>query len=104
MCAGRAGPEPQHPRRFSMHEGSLPATLLPPSERSAEEGGLEAALFRLEERYARQCEELAALEAQLRALRTAAEICPECGGTGQRWIRGGFYGEIQRRPCGCQPG
>ena len=75
-----------------------------PDLRSHEEGGAEAILFRLEERHTRLCEELTAVEAQLRELRTAAEICPDCGGTGQRWVRGGFYGEIQRRPCACKQG
>ncbi len=25
-----------------------------------------------------------------------------CGGSGQRWVRGGLYGETQLRPCSCQ--
>ena len=62
----------------------------------------EAVLFALEERHARLCAELADVERRLRALRTAAEVCPACGGAGQRWIRGGLYGEIQQRPCPCR--
>jgi len=61
----------------------------------------EALLFALEERYEQLSGELAELEVQLRRLRTAANLCPQCGGLGQRWVRGGLYGETQRRPCSC---
>ena len=62
-------------------------------------------LLELEARHAHLCEELAALERALRELRVAAEVCPQCGGTGERWVRGGLYGELQRRSCpsGCAP-
>lgn len=63
---------------------------------------LEGVLFELEERYGRLCAELAEVEARLRQLRTAAEVCPMCGGSGERWVRGGLYGELQQRPCPCQ--
>ncbi len=62
----------------------------------------EALLFDLEERHAQLCRELAVLERRLRDLRMAAEVCTQCGGTGQRWVRGGLYGELQPRPCGCR--
>lgn len=62
---------------------------------------LEAVLFDLEQRHTSLCEELAAVEARLRDLRTAADVCPLCGGLGERWVRGGLYGELQRRPCPC---
>jgi hypothetical protein len=42
------------------------------------------------------------VERRLRELRTAAELCPLCGGSGERWARGGLYGETQRRSCSCQ--
>jgi hypothetical protein len=64
----------------------------------------EAVLFQMEERYGRLCAEVAALEAQLRELRTAAELCPMCGGAGERWVRGGLYGESQKRACPCRKG
>ena len=47
----------------------------------------ETVLFQLEERYGRLCSEVAALEARLRELRTAAELCPFCGGSCRRWVR-----------------
>jgi hypothetical protein len=62
----------------------------------------EAMLMDLEARHAALCLQLAELEKRLRTLRTAAELCPQCGGAGERWIRGGLYGELQRRPCPCQ--
>lgn len=68
-----------------------------PSEQS-----LETVLFELEERYAKLCAELAVVEGRLRQLRTAADVCPLCGGTGQRWVRGGLYGEMQQRLCTCE--
>ena len=58
-------------------------------------------LFELEERHGELCRELADLEARLRRLRTAANVCPLCGGRGRRWVRGGMYGEHQDRPCPC---
>lgn len=59
-------------------------------------------LFELESRHARLCAELAELEERLRELRTAADLCPLCGGAGVRWVRGGLYGEVQQRPCSCR--
>jgi len=59
-------------------------------------------LFELENRYASLRSELVAVEKRLREVRTAAELCPECGGSGQRWSRGGLYGEFQTRPCACR--
>lgn len=56
----------------------------------------------LEQRHTRLCEELASVEARLRELRTAADVCPQCGGLGERWVRGGLYGELQRRACPCR--
>lgn len=61
----------------------------------------ESLLLELEERHSRLCAELAEVEKQLRQLRTAADVCPLCGGSGERWLRGGLYGELQRRPCAC---
>ena len=62
----------------------------------------EAHLFQLERRYEELCNELATVEARLRQLRMAADLCPICGGSGQRVTRGGLYGELQRRKCPCQ--
>lgn len=62
----------------------------------------EQVLVELEERHAALCAELQEVERQLRELRTAADLCPLCGGSGQRWVRGGLYGETQLRPCSCQ--
>jgi hypothetical protein len=64
--------------------------------------GPETLLFQLEQRYSELCDELAAVETRLRQLRTAADLCPTCGGSGQRITRGGLYGELQRRKCPCQ--
>lgn len=64
--------------------------------------GAERLLFQLEQRYSELCEELARVETQLRRLRTDADLCPMCGGSGQRVTRGGLYGELQRRPCPCR--
>jgi hypothetical protein len=77
----------------SIHGRSVPAT-----------GAPDRVLFQLEERYAHLCAEMSVLEGRLRELRTAADLCPLCGGAGQRWTRGGLYGEIQQRPCSCQSG
>ncbi len=70
---------------------------------AASEGGgaVEELLFHLEERYAALCTELQALEERLRVLRTAADVCALCGGVGERWIRGGLYGELRRKACSC---
>lgn len=62
----------------------------------------EQALMDLEARHERLCEELTEVEQRLRQLRTAADLCPLCGGSGSRWVRGGLYGEMQRRPCSCR--
>ena len=62
------------------------------------------ALLELEARYADLCRELAEVEKRLRVLRTAADLCELCGGTGERWVRGGLYGEAQQRPCPCRDG
>ena len=62
----------------------------------------ELLLFQLEQRYSELCDELATVEGRLRELRTAADLCPLCGGSGQRITRGGLYGELQRRACPCQ--
>ena len=62
----------------------------------------EAMLLELERRHARLTAELAVVEAQLREFRTAAAVCPTCGGTGRRRTRGGLYGETQDRPCDCE--
>lgn len=77
----------------------MPTRTHPQPSRSAE-----AVLVELEERHDRLCDELAALERRLRELRTAAEVCAQCGGLGERWVRGGLYGEMQRRPCPCRDG
>lgn len=61
----------------------------------------ERLLLELEERHARLRAESAALEAWLQELHTAPEICALCGGTRQRWVRGGMYGELQERSCPC---
>lgn len=81
--------------RDSTLQESLPARSRPAARPP------EALLEELEERHARLCEELAGVERRLRELRTAAELCPLCGGSGERWVRGGLYGETQRRPCSC---
>ena len=62
----------------------------------------DALLFELEERHARLCAELNEVERRLRELRTAADLCPLCGGAGMRWLPGGLYGELQQRPCSCR--
>lgn len=62
----------------------------------------ESVLAQLEERHHHLCTELTRLERQLREIRTAAELCPQCGGTGQRLMRGGLYGELQGHPCPCR--
>lgn len=81
----------------SLHSAAAPSGRVIPSEQN-----LESVLFELEERYGKLCAELAGVEARLRQLRTAADVCPLCGGTGQRWVRGGLYGEMQQRPCTCE--
>jgi hypothetical protein len=78
----------------------MPATLA--NAPSPVSQALETALMELEERHTRLCEELAEVEARLRQLRTAADVCPLCGGLEERWVRGGLYGELQRRPCPCR--
>jgi len=74
-----------------------------PRGREGRTSPAEELLFSLEARHASLCAELAELEARLRTLRTAAEVCELCGGAGERWIRGGLYGELHRKPCPCQP-
>ncbi len=59
-------------------------------------------LFELQRRHDALCAELIEVEERLRRLRSAAELCVHCGGEGERWVRGGLYGEMQRRPCVCQ--
>jgi hypothetical protein len=59
-------------------------------------------LLELEEQHARLTAELAAVELRLREVRTTANLCPNCGGTGRRRTRGGLYGETQDRPCDCE--
>jgi hypothetical protein len=62
----------------------------------------EQRLLALEARYTQLQAELAETTTQLRALRVAADLCPSCGGTGRRKVRGGLYGELQVRKCSCQ--
>ena len=59
-------------------------------------------LFDLENRCAALRAELTELEAQLRELRIAADLCPRCGGAGRVMVRGGLYGEVHQVPCKCQ--
>jgi excinuclease UvrABC ATPase subunit len=61
-------------------------------------------LFELENRCAALRAELTELEARLRKLRIAADLCPRCGGAGRVNVRGGLYGEVHQRPCQCQVG
>jgi hypothetical protein len=67
----------------------------------AESDVTERVLFELEQRYNQLLDELETVEARLRELRTAAEVCPLCGGLGRRRVRGGLYGEFQQVPCQC---
>lgn len=76
--------------------GTALAAVRRPGPRDPEE-----LLLELEERHSRLCSELAEVEKELRRLRTAADVCPLCGGSGERWLRGGLYGELQRHPCSC---
>lgn len=80
----------------------LTSTAPAPGRVIPSEQNLETVLFELEERYGKLCAELAVVEGRLRQLRTAADVCPLCGGTGQRWVRGGLYGEMQQRACTCE--
>jgi len=61
-------------------------------------------IFELEHRCEVLRAELAGLEARLRELRIAADLCPLCGGVGRRPVRGGLYGEVCHRRCVCQTG
>jgi len=72
-----------------------------PSEASSTSDTL---LFELESRCAALRAELSELEARLRTLRIAADLCPRCGGAGKVNVRGGLYGEVHQRPCQCQVG
>lgn len=62
----------------------------------------ERLLLALEARYSELEAELLETRARLRELRVAADLCPTCGGTGNRRVRGGLYGELQLRKCSCQ--
>jgi hypothetical protein len=75
-------------------------TQAPPTNSDA----AERVLFDLEQRYNQLLDELEAVESRLRELRTAAEVCPLCGGLGRRRVRGGLYGEFQQVPCQCAEG
>jgi hypothetical protein len=85
-----------------MEEPTAPS---PPGLRSGFPGGetpeIDRLLGRLEERRESLLRELQSVEARLRELRTLPELCPLCEGTGQRWIRGGLYAELQQLPCLC---
>jgi len=59
------------------------------------------ALAALTEREASLESELAAVQREMRRLRTAADLCPDCGGSGRRRVRGGLYGEVQHVVCHC---
>ncbi|MCC2671094.1 MAG: hypothetical protein K0Q72_3565 [Armatimonadetes bacterium] len=59
-------------------------------------------LFELENRCAALRAELTEVEAQLRELRIAADLCPRCGGAGRVSVRGGLYREVHQVPCKCQ--
>ena len=62
---------------------------------------LPAVLAELSAREERLEAELAEIQRELRRLRTAADLCALCGGTGQRRRRGGLYGELQVVACSC---
>jgi len=64
----------------------------------------DAAIFELEHRSEVLRAELGRVEARLRELRIAADLCPHCGGAGRRPVRGGLYGEVCNRLCVCQTG
>jgi hypothetical protein len=69
---------------------------------SGAEQSPEALLLALEARYSELEAELNETRTRLRQLRVAADLCPNCGGTGNRKVRGGLYGELQLRKCSCQ--
>lgn len=61
----------------------------------------EARMAQLEERHTQLRTELALVERQMREICLAASVCPLCGGSGMREVRGGLYGELQSQPCPC---
>ena len=63
---------------------------------------VEEALSALAARETALEEELTQVQSELRRLRTAADICPDCGDTGRRRVRGGLYGELQFKACHCR--
>ena len=71
----------------------------PPAE---SEPGIDPVLTALQDRYDRLRAELEEVSASIRKVLTAAEICPQCGGSGYRTIRGGLYGEQVQVPCLCR--
>ena len=93
-------------REYSEREVTAANTApgLAPETSRPEETGAEHRLFELEQRYSDLCEELSRVEKELRRLRTAADLCPLCGGAGKRLVRGGLYGELQQRLCSCKEG
>ncbi len=58
----------------------------------------------LEREHLALSQRLQSVETRLRELRTAETVCPHCGGSGIRPIRGGLYGERQPAACECQTG
>jgi hypothetical protein len=71
------------------------------SEPAPPEDTLNTILLELEDNRSHLTAQLRALDSRLRLLRVG-EVCPLCGGTGRRRLRGGLYGELQQRPCRCQ--
>jgi hypothetical protein len=69
---------------------------------ASEVSGPDRHLLELENRCSALRAELTELEAQLRELRIAADLCPRCGGSGRVVVRGGLYGEAHQLPCKCQ--
>jgi len=72
------------------------------AELPANEDPLNVILLELEDDRSHLSAQLEQLDSRLRQLRVG-EVCPLCGGTGHRRMRGGLYGELQQRPCRCQP-
>lgn len=79
-------------------QAESPRLVEPP----ASEDPLNTILLELEDDRSHLSEQLEQLDSRLRQLRVG-EVCPLCGGTGRRPMRGGLYGELQQHPCRCQP-
>jgi hypothetical protein len=63
---------------------------------------IEPRLLELEARHDRLKAELTDVARQLRAILTASAVCPRCGSSGTRQVRGGLYGELLSVPCLCR--